>query len=1077
MKATSLLNILIVHELDKAWTGVKERLEIFLGEAFIDSMIVLTVPSNGELKVDPDLLVETRSETGTLQVLHETLLSYLAGLGNIEGIRLAVVGCAATGQVASRDHFQQIDRALVQISQSLMQFAVNVPTKEIRIAIIAEGERAPGSPFFSPRADANIIVIPRDLSMSKAVARPILRDQSDLFVGHAAMELASILGMWTVMSNAPVDSLVSKPMGVDGYMVTFMKSRVKGLLAPPLPIGDLVNDADVLPVPSGFAPVDNLEVVVERYADGIYPQNLYFEPIATPDSHKYIKFALLFKSYVVEFFNTLKFLPRTIGNGFDNEIKQIGAETLDNLVGGADARIRPIISNDQPDSREGLTAELLEEIIRDIEYRDGRPVVGGISSEEWDDIATRILGIADGNDLADSDREHVMPSNIVVREKKALAPKVATVSELVELVMPPTLKKVSNGNSQLTATQELPDAGEVDELELKVLEEPREVSGEIDLMALRDAVLRSGLSRPEQSNFVDPNSEVDQISALNYVEDRTLIGYVTRKFDREFCKAENSSIESLNELREFPKRFLSNETIKISFSVILAVCISIGLVITSSATHGIFREVFGLEWISARMRDYLWMSVSSILLVIAISILFSTGSRTWQGRTMLLAGICSALLAVEYFSFGWLREKLSGNSISLKIASMSLLLFAGIILLVLNVVVGLLAIYRSARSENKIRQRLGRGLAILIWLYLVVGASSFLAGPVSFVNTWEDSTRHRFLLACQFVGWVCLFVATLVVVSIRVKQQNSFGVLSIRFKWAQENFIHAIDARRHLRAAYTQWLIIAGALSRIIWHPLGRKVSESEPFLGQLAADDTILKFDIARIELSDEGYTNLLAKLTKMFVRRGWLRTQLNYALDEFKSETAFIAGDSSEDHDPFACPAVPPIVDILNNEARGDRFQFAKKLYEGDFDEALLASATDNNLDTVYSNILGNERLHKVTGSQNQFVTADQFLLDILPVEESSIPVKYVSKLMSAGDGLMTPHLWWPKTSILNEPQAGKHQLYESNILSGRDLNDSVMLMAIMVEVSTEWKNSDVSVIEIHHEDLREDLNENPW
>jgi hypothetical protein len=82
-----------------------------------------------------------------------------------------------------------------------------------------------------------------------------------------------------------------------------------------------------------------------------------------------------------------------------------------------------------------------------------------------------------------------------------------------------------------------------------------------------------------------------------------------------------------------------------------------------------------------------------------------------------------------------------------------------------------------------------------------------------------------------------------------------------------------------------------------------------------------------------------------------------------------------------------------------------------------------------------------------------------------------------MSAREGLMTPHLWWPKTSILNEPKAGIHQLYESNVLSGRDLNDSVMLMAIMVEVSTEWKNTDVGVIEIHHEDPREDLNENPW
>ena len=1052
---------MIVHHLDNAWPGIQSRLEEFFVEGFVDELVILTVASSEELSKDPEIAVVRQTINGIPNRETETLFGYLAKLGNIDGIRLCAIRCDASGQITSLEESNQLDGALKRISASWMQLASSgIPKKEVRIAIIGEEERAPGSPFFSPNADANVIVIPRDVSMNMSVAKPVAREQRVVFEGHAAMELASILGMWTVMKSAPVDTVIRKPLGVEGYEVTFMKSRVKGLVAPPLPIGDLINDADLLPVPTGFAPVDNLEVVVERYAEGIYPSNMHFTSLPAPNSHEYVKFRQLIKAYAIEFLNTVRSLPRIIRSGFDNEIEQVGQLVLDNLIGGSDARIRPLISNQDLDNPDGLTEDRIEELIRDIEYRDDRPVVGALTSDEWADLATRILGIADGNDEADSHRELVMPSNILVREKGALAPRVDSVAELVRSVMPPHLKHEEGEYKPLSQPTDVPSEDETAESSIEPIQSNVPV-GEIDLMALREALRSSGINRPEESiNHDLENEEFNQNYASDF-QTASLIGHVTKIFDREFNKAENASFSSLSELRDLPKKLTSRDSVKISLSVIVAVWLSLGVLIASAATHGVIREIFGLEWLSAKSRDFLWMGLSSILLVISASILFSTGNQTWQRRTMLLTAICSALIAIEYFSFGWLRERLSGNSISLKIASVTLLLLAGIILVVLNLLIGLLAIYRSTKSDNFIRQKIGRVLALLIWAYLVVGISSFLAGPVSFVNTWEDSTRHRFLLACQFVGWICLLMAMLVVVSIRVKQQNSFGIHADRFRWAQENFIHSIDARRYLRTAYTQWLLVGAALSRIIWHPLGQKASESTPFQGRLAVDDAILKFDIAMMELSEEGRTSLLAKLTKMFVRQGWLSVQFNYAVEEFKSTTAFLNGNESDDHNPFACPAVPPISDVLNNDARGDRFQFAKKLYEGELDEVLLASATNNNLDNVYSEILGDERLHVVTNSQNIFATADQFLTDILPGETSTLPSKLVNKLFSAGDGLMTTHLWWPKTSILKKPQVDVSNLHESTGMVGSELNDSVLLMAVMVEVSDQYRDDEVSVV----------------
>jgi uncharacterized membrane protein YozB (DUF420 family) len=1068
---------LIVHQLDNAWPGIQSRLEEFFLEGFVDELVILTVPSSEELPQDPEIGVVKQNINGLPNRETETLFGYLAKLGNIDGIRLCAIRCDASGQITSLEESIQLDRALKRISSTLMKFASNkLPKKEVRIAIIGEEERAPGSPFFSPNADANVIVIPRDVSMSMSVAKPVVREQRVVFEGHAAMELASILGMWTVMKSAPVDTVIRKPLGVEGYAVTFMKSRVKGLVAPPLPIGDLINDADLLPIPTGFAPVDNLEVVVERYAEGIYPSNMHFSSIPAPNSHEYVKFIQLIKAYAIEFLNTVRSLPRIIRSGFDNEIEQVGQLVLDNLIGGSDARIRPLISSQGRDNPDGLTEDRIEELIRDIEYRDDRPVVGALTSDEWADLATRILGIADGNDEADSHRELVMPSNILVREKSALAPRVASVAELVRSVMPPHLKHETFEHEPLVQTTDVPSEDDSAESEIEPFQSPV-VVGDIDLMALREAIRSSGINRPEEAiNHDLENDEFNQNYVSNF-QTPTLIGHVTKIFDREFNKAENASFSSLSELRELPKKLISRDSVKISLSVIVAVCLSIGVLIASAATHGVVREIFGLEWLSAKSRDFLWLGLSSILLVISVSILFSTGNRTWQRRTMVLTAICSAVVAIEYFSFGWLRERLSGNSISLKIASVTLLLLAGIVLVVLNLLIGFLAIYRSTKSNNLIRQKIGRGMALLIWAYLVVGISSFLAGPVSFVNTWEDSTRHRFLLACQFVGWICLLMAMLVVVSIRVKQQNSFGIHADRFRWAQENVIHSIDARRYLRTAYTQWLLVGAALSRIIWHPLGQKASESTPFQGRLAVDDAILKFDIAMMELSEEGRTSLLAKLTKMFVRQGWLSVQFNYAVEEFKSTTAILNGNGSEDHNPFACPAVPPISDVLNDDARGDRFQFAKKLYEGELDEVLLASATNNNLDSVYSEILRNERLHVVTNSQHNFATADQFLTDILPGETSTLPSELVNKLFSAGDGLMTTHLWWPKTSILKRPQVEVANLHESTGMIGSELNDSVLLMAVMVEVSDQYRDDEVSVVVNEHVAVIKPPRVNDW
>lgn len=1025
--------------------------------------MIVTVKAGEALIADPKMTLINVTNTGDLLESETTLFGHLAVLGAVPGIRVAAVRCDPAGLETTRQESEELHQALRKIDSSFIQFAFSVERREIRLSIIGEGEKAPGSPYFSPAASANVVVLPRDISMNEAVARPVMRESNDFFVSHAATELASVLGMWTSMESAPVDEINVAPMGISGYRLSFATSRVKGLLAPPLPVGDLVDDSGILPLPSGYSPVDNLDVVVERYADVVYPANMVFSQLPQPDDHKYKEFRYLAKAYATEFINTIKALPSIIRKGFQSEIDTMGANALDRLIGGADARIRPVVPQDDEFGLGGITEERIEEIIRDIEYRDGRPVVGGVTTEQWDHLVTNILGIADAAKSTDALREIVMPSSILVREKGAIAPNVPTVGQVVRAVMPPDLPPPAPPvvpTSEVTSDADAEATSEGDQATDEV-ETPVQtfiMPGEVDLMALREAVRRSGMERPEVVEPSDVDLSTGDVAISVDRADRTLVGYLTAKFDREFRKSEDSTIESLQQLRELPGLFRSREGGKVSASVVIAIAAALGLVIVSLATHGIFRSFWSFDWMSRKNRDFLWLVFSSLLLVISIAALFSGGRRTWQGRTMILAGVCSGILAVEFFAFGPIYDALVETGINRRTAIVGALVLLG------TLVVTWLAITRNIVSSDPIRKRVGRILGIFAWFYVVVGLSAYTAGPVSYINNWEDGTRHRFLIAAQFVGWVCLIIATLVIVSIRVRERNSFGVYTDRFNWAQDNLMHSIDARRHLRAAYTQWLLISAALARMVWYPLGREASERTAFEGLLAGDETILKFDLAQVGLSQQGHVALLARLRQMFVRPGWVRTQFNYAREMYMSEIAFITGDPIEQHDPVGCVAVPSINTILENDAQGDRFDFAKQMYEGHFDSGLLAAATDNNLDAVYANILTDERMHEVSKAQNDYSTGSDFLVDIVPPAKTILPPRLVNVLASAGDSAtqMTSHLWWPDTSILNRPQFPVDHLHKSDVISLDKLNDSVVLVAVLVEVSEAFRGTEVNVVE---------------
>jgi hypothetical protein len=1069
------VSVIVAHERDSAWKDVSARMSTVLAEGLIQSFCVLVVQPEATLGIDPPIQVLSISREGQLSNQSTTLLGYLSSLGQVAEVAIAGVRCDSAAVQFNENESHDLNNALRELRQLLIKFATNLRQRNYRIAIIGEGEKAPGSPFFTPLADANVVAMPRDISMTQAVAKPILRENSQSFVAHAAMELSSILGLWATMNSSPLDGISHAPLGVSGYRLHLFSSRVKGLVTPPLPIADLVDDSSELPLPSGYSAVDNLTTLMDRYASAIFPANMVFDSLKEPDPYIRRSWREIGVDYISEFARTLGSIPSMLKHGFKGEIDAIGANALDRLLGGADARIRPIVPSDDDDVSPFVSTNAIEETIRSLEFREDRPIAGAVEPDQWETLVTQVLGIADAHPQVSEVRQTVMPDSLLVKDKTHIAPRSSDIGSLVETILPPA-PKVENV-AVLTADSEdqVPSSGgesqgssQGDESsnfeDSPALAEPIVfmAPGDIDLEALRDAVRRSGIERPYIENQNSNDGVVDLEmgdTAIQIDRDVTsLISRLTMRFDQEFNKSEESVIRSLSELRSLPGRFTSTEIGGVSRSVFVTIAVALAAIVVSLATHDPLRGFFSFDWMSRRNRDFVWVAFSSVVLVVGIATMPTGRWKNWQSRIMITSAICAGLLGFEFVVFDFVRNEVIEIPWAATTALIAILILLG------TGGVLLLSIWRNSVSEDPIRKRLSRLMCVVLWVYLVFGLSSFIAGPESFIIDWEDGTRRNLLIAAQFVGWLCLLMGTLVIVAVRVRQRNAFSLYDGKFKWAQGNLTHSIDARRHLRVAYLQWLSTAAILSRIVWYPLGREASDRVPFEGELTSDESILKFDLAKIELSERGHIALLAQLRQMFVREGWLKKQFEFAREAYKIELAEITHDPSDQHDPLSCVSTPSIESLRQGDARGDRVAFAQKLFDGSFDETLLSSATWNNLDTVYANILGDELMHHVEHAQNTFDSGIQFLSDIIPNDASTLPPFLLRSLLVPSDESLKlkNQLWWPQTSLLSLPPTNHAEVHSSEVLALEKLNDSVVMLAVLVGLSEAFVNSDVTCVE---------------
>ena len=1040
MPSTALL---VVHPADSTWISIESHLAMLSERHLLGDFLVMYSNENADKGDVPVRLVD---ENG---VQSKYLYDHLATAGHTES--LVISGVQSSN--LSDEQQLQISQAIDSLNAGLVRLASSISRLSVRISIPSDLEMVASPPFFSAVSDANVVILPRDQARNQAVARPITRESGETFAKHASVELASILALWKFMDHSILEKVERQYQGIGGYEVVFVSSRVKGILAPPLPIGSLVDESGELPMPPTFTALERPQLVSLRYAQAIYPESLRFEHPVRPRFGVDRNLWTLVKEYSKEIASVVYRLPSTFWRGLQSDVNEIAGSAMTEALGGQDGWINVVWETmNSGEEVHVLNQDEVHKVISEIELRAERPVLTVVPTSTWNQIIDKVFGIADGAEAADSIRRQVTQATFLVSDKNSLAPKSDNLTEMATLALghdktwDPIYVPVIEEFEPVTETSQteiVADKGEVS-LNEDVATLDRSLSDAGSEEA--DGTVSEGLERDEQTPRVAPP---ERFTSLD------VVGGITQELVANYELASQSVVETLTEIQKLPSEFTGRDLGKISQSVLIGISSAIALLFISLGSMTPAKRFMSFEWLSRTTAAQIWLMFSTAFIVIAIVTGITGGKRTWQGRAILAALVSSGIVGLEYVFFKpvyeWLNRFnwLASSNIPAIVVFVATLSLCG------------LSVIRNLASDEPIRKKIGKFVLLFSWFYAVIGVTSSLASKTSILQRAPENIKSRFFISSNLVGWTVLLTGLIIVAVLRVREKNRVGKAGHDFRNACIELEICVDARSRLDIATAQWLGIASVAARTIWYPLGRRVSELRASDEELTGDESILKFDLANIRLRESGTSHLLSRLRQKFVRPGWLRRQLQVAIDSYTELEAFDSGNQPEHHYPFGCSSTPTVDEVLEGYARGDRWGFAHQYFAGKYDEQLLNAAVEERVPDMYRDLVKDARMHEVTESQNVYETSFDFLLDVVPTVVKQIPPGLSTSLFTANqrESSMRSFTWWPESEIGTISADVVEELFPIETIKAKTYRDSEMILAATVDLSHSFHSQDLT------------------
>ena len=338
-----------------------------------------------------DFEVDELGASGTNKV---KLFGVLSAIGGVTAVDVVALSVGATEDTA----IESLVTSVPVICKAFERWIRNAPISDVRISARGYGVDLPDKGFFAAAAKNRVVVMPLDPSHDFTVYRPLSGPNPESMSGHVAVEVASLLGCWSVQKEVPLDSLNGAGQS-DGSGIHFVMSSVRALAVPAPPISEALGNSTQLPTPTGFTAVPRPERLVVGLADEIYPADLVFKSTEQPEGPtEFMRIDRFIQRFLRQFVTAVVSLPRVVRQGIQHEMDDLAITAMQDSIGGAASSLGLTSSRLKRSAQDGLDFEqLIEQMIAktatdlDQNYRFGMP------AQDWQSMAHKVFSLADGD--------------------------------------------------------------------------------------------------------------------------------------------------------------------------------------------------------------------------------------------------------------------------------------------------------------------------------------------------------------------------------------------------------------------------------------------------------------------------------------------------------------------------------------------------------------------------------------------------------------------------------------------------------------------------------------------------------
>lgn len=385
------VTLILAHANDLQAEGVRKYLES-LTKLGVIRRVYWHIIEEPLSVISGDFQVEALQKSGSTVVRLFETLSVAGGVTAVDVVALTVSDLVEVD-------LDSLTTTVPAVLKAFERWLRDAPVSDIRVCAPAYDKLLPDERFFSPLATARIVVMPLDPSHDYSVFRPFSGEQPIGMTGHVAVELASLLGCWSIQHEVPVDAFGVTSSGSRGSGIHLVISSVRALAVPAPPVSEALGSEAQLPVPGGFTAVPRPERLAESLAGEIYPSELKFQSQSRPEGPT--EFASIDRfvfRFLKQFAAAVFSLPRVIRQGIQHEMDDLAITSMEDAIGGAASSVGLISTRQKRTAGEPLNLEvLIERMIENAKTDLDQNYRFGISAQDWQSISSKILTLADGN--------------------------------------------------------------------------------------------------------------------------------------------------------------------------------------------------------------------------------------------------------------------------------------------------------------------------------------------------------------------------------------------------------------------------------------------------------------------------------------------------------------------------------------------------------------------------------------------------------------------------------------------------------------------------------------------------------